>query len=99
MEDQNKIFEEYKKTKDLLESLTSRKVELELQIIDLLDDDGVKTKDTEFGKFSVMGRDTYTYSENIAEKAEELKKLKKVEELTGVATLKSSSQHVRFIPA
>lgn len=99
MKDQKKIFKEYKKTKELLEALTEKKVALELQIIDLLDDDGVKTRETEYGRFSIMGRDTYTYSEKVGEKAEELKKMKKVEELTGVAVLKSSSQHVRFIPA
>lgn len=94
----NELLQQYKDVKDNIASLEKLKAELELQIMDEFDSEGIREKATPFGQFSIMGRKTYEYSKAVSELAEELKKKKKIEELDGTALLKTDSRHLRISP-
>lgn len=91
------IFKQYVRVKEKLAELEEEKVALEIEIMNELDADGVSSRPTDYGQFAIMGRDTYSYSPAIETLKDELARAKKVEELTHVAILKSSSRHVRLI--
>lgn len=91
------IYLKYSLLRDKIAKLETEKGELELKIFDALDDDGQTFKETPYGNFHIMGRKTYEYSEKIKAMLVGISKLKKIEELRGVATLKSDSRHIRFM--
>lgn len=91
------VFKRYREVKDQIAKLEDQKEELELAVMEEMDQDGAKEKNTPFGSFFVMGRTTYTYSSKIIELQENLKKAKKIEENDGSAVIKSSTQHIRLV--
>jgi len=93
----NDIFKKYREVKDQIAILEEMKDRLELEIFDNLDDEGLTNKETPYGQFAIMGRKTYEYSKEIKEELIEIAKKKKIEELKGIATLKSDSRHLRLI--
>jgi hypothetical protein len=91
------LFKEYRDVKDQLKYLEERKEALETAIFDELDADGREDKSTPFGFFKIMGRKTYEYSPKITALQLELSNKKKIEELKGIATLKSDSRYLRLV--
>lgn len=91
------LFKQYREVKDKLAELETLKSELEMQIFDALDSDGLTNKETPYGQFAIMGRKTWEYSNKIKEALLEISKKKKIEELKGIATLKTDSRHLRLI--
>ena len=95
MEDKLK---EYKEIKDTIAELEIKKAECEIALFDEFDHEGIKEKLTSFGRFCLMGRKSYEYSPKVAILAQRLSKLKKIEEISNIATLKKHSQYIRMIP-
>lgn len=95
MEDKLK---EYKKIKDTIKELEDRKAELEIDLFDEFDHEGIKEKLTSFGRFCLMSRRSYEYSPKVAILQERLSKLKKIEEISSIAKLKKHSQYIRLVP-
>ena len=93
----NKLFETYKEIKEQIALLEEKKAELELQLFDEFDSNGVNFYELDGYQFARMGRKTYEYSPAIAALTVELSKNKKIEELNGTATLKRESQYIRLI--
>lgn len=93
-----KLFSKFKAIKDKIAALEAAKSDLEMQLFDQLDADGVNSYVTGGYVFARMGRKTYTYPEPIITAQSELAKQKKIAELSGEATLKSESQHIRVVP-
>jgi|SRR5882672_5850562 len=91
------LFKEYREVKDQLAKLDERKSALEMLIFEELDADGTSNRDTDFGQFCIMGRKTYEYSSKIKDALSEIAKKKKIEELKGIAIIKSDSRYLRLI--
>lgn len=85
--DTNKLFAEYAAIVLQEEQLAAKKEALREKIEKVLPDDGVEN---DYGTFSWMSRKKWTYSPAIVEADAVLKKQKKVEELTGIATFEES---------
>lgn len=71
---------------------------LQLELMDEMDSENTRLLNTEIGIFKIMGRKTWDYSGAVRSKQEELRLLKKKEELDGTATVKSDSRYIRFDP-
>lgn len=91
------IYEEYVDLLSQIEKLEEKKNSLQEQLIDEMENDHIKQKDTQFGSFFLMGRRTYIYSDKVKKIQEQMYQAKKEEEGSGVAILKSSTQHIRFM--
>ena len=79
---------EYIKVTSQLKELDSKKKELASALIDQFNEDKVDQVTTEIGTLTLAHRKSYTYSDVIADMADELKIKKKLEEQTGKAVFK-----------
>lgn len=87
---------ELKELKDFIESLEKQEEALTTEIMEMLDDDNISNMNTPYGHVWIMGRTTYEYSPAVKELNEKLYALKKKEEATGVAVIKTAGRHIRL---
>jgi len=87
-------FEEYAKIKQQQKELETKRLEMEAIVQDMLDEEGQKDKITRYGRFWSMGRKSWEYSQDVKAKAEELSKMKKTEEIKGIATIKKITSYI-----
>jgi len=81
-----KMYEEYAILDAKIKALTSQKDEIKVQILEEFEASGTNNMDTPVGKFTISKLKSWTYTEAVEEKTEELKALKAKEESTGDAT-------------
>lgn len=93
----NQLFTDYKEIKEQIAQLEEKKAELELQLFDEFDANGVNVHTIDGYQFVRMGRKSYEYSGAVTLMAAELSKKKKIEELDGTALLKKESQYIRLV--
>lgn len=89
-------IEEYVKIEQQIAELEVRKDELKEALMDSIDENGGEALVTEFGSFRLGQRKTYTYSPAVNELEANLKQVKKDEEASGLAEVKSWSRYLRF---
>lgn len=89
------IFKQYIELKEQIEALEAQKDELMYQVMNEIEEDGQTQKITPYGKFVIVPRRTYIYSDRVKKIQEELYVAKKTEENEGIAELKSATQHIR----
>ena len=86
----NDLFKEYAITKQMIKTAEEELKQLQPEILKELKERTKEMEDKnlkfEFGTFSITERKTWTYSEKIDVMEIGMKKLKKMEEETGVAT-------------
>jgi hypothetical protein len=80
------VWEKYAQLDDKIKNLTAEKDELKVKILDDLVERGITSAACGLGKFTVSKLKSWTYTEAVEEKNEELKALKAKEESTGDAT-------------
>lgn len=93
----DKLFQEYKDIKDKIAVFESQRADIELQLFDALDADGLNAHEVDGYRFVRMSRRSYEYSEKITDLTKELSKQKKIEEANETATLKKESQYIRVV--
>lgn len=81
-----KECEQYALLDAKIKDLTNQKDELKVQILEDLVSSETPSISTPVGKFTISKLKSWTYTEAVEEKAEELKALKAKEESTGDAT-------------
>ena len=91
------IYEKYAVLDAKIKALTAEKDEVKEQILDDLESTETPTTTTTVGKFTISKLKSWTYTEAVEEKAEELKALKAKEESTGDATYEEKPS-LRFTP-
>lgn len=90
------LFQEYVELKDQISKLEERREELMYQLINEIEYDGGKNyAETKFGKFVIVPKTTYQYSEKVDKLKDILYTLKKREEFEGIAQIKSASRYIR----
>lgn len=82
----NNIYEQYAVIDSKIKALTADKESLRDKILEELVDSETSSVDTTVGKFTISKLKSWTYTEAVEEKAEELKALKASEESCGEAT-------------
>jgi hypothetical protein len=79
-------YEQYAILDAKIKDLTSQKDEIRNKILEDLVENEIPSIDTTVGKFTISKLKSWTYTEAVEEKTEELKALKAKEESTGDAT-------------
>ena len=92
------LIQKYVLVRERIAELEEIKLKLEMEVFDIIDESGESGISTEFGSFKSMSRTTYDYSGAVLKAQEELRQLKKKEEINKVATVKSVSRYIRFDP-
>lgn len=95
----SQLYKEYALLKAQIDELEAKSEKIRLEIYDDMDGLHVNSLQTQFGGFQIAGRTTYEYSLKVKAMEEKVKKAKKIEELKGIATIKSVSQSLRFFKA
>lgn len=81
-----KEYEKYASLDAKIKALTIEKDKIKTLIVDELYNSGMQNAVTPVGKFTVYTLKTWTYTEEVEEKTEELKALKAKEESVGIAS-------------
>ena len=89
------VLKRYAQIKQELTSLEEERKAIELEVIDLVDDEGGSLS-TVFGNFTLGSRRTYKYSPKIEGMQKKVYEAKKKEEADGTAELVKHSQHIVF---
>lgn len=89
-------FIKYIKIKDKMDELTKQKDECTQEMIDYMDEMHQNVITTPIGVFTRTGRRSYEYSDNVKQMQARVLQIKKDEERTGIAQLKSDGEWVRF---
>ena len=87
----------YVKIKEQIKKLEDQKEELETSIMDEIDSSGGHPIVGPFGSIQLMSRTTYEYSDNVKAMEERVKDIKRKEEATGQAFIKTSSRYLRLV--
>ena len=93
-----KEYEKYAVLNAQIKALTEERDKIKVMIIDELCNSGMQNATTSVGKFTIFNLKTWTYTEEVEEKTEELKALKASEESTGDATYEEKPS-LRFTQA
>lgn len=80
------IYDRYALLDAKIKDLTNQKDEIKVQILEEMVSSELQNMSTPVGKFAISKLKSWTYTEAVEEKTEELKALKAKEESTGDAT-------------
>lgn len=94
---ENNVYVQYAILDAKIKELTNEKDSIRVQILEDIVDNNVDSVVTSVGKFTVSKLKTWTYTEAVEEKSEELKALKAKEESTGDAEFEEKPS-LRFTP-
>lgn len=89
-------FQEYVEISKQLKTLEERRKEIQYRMFDYLDEQNSNELPFGNGVFYRKSRTTYEYSDNVRQIEQRVKEIKKQEEASGVATVKSVSQYMTF---
>jgi ACT domain-containing protein len=81
-----KMYEEYAVLNAQIKTLTDKRDELKVQIIEDLAEEGMESITTAVGKFTITNLKTWKYTDKVKELEEKYKAQKATEESTGDAT-------------
>ena len=98
MTDLPEQFKKYTELTQKISELEEAKDNLKHEMIDAFDDYNTNELFSEYGSFFRRSRTTYEYTDNMKEMVKRVNQLKKQEEQTGTAVIKSSIQYVVFVP-